>query len=180
MPKAHNQEKAKEAAVYAANMILAENAWDNGHPLGAQKYLEPFRNPVEKEKDLRGWEWHFQDRLCHSELSTFQGSAETVNGMAFSADGKTLFTAGETLSIWDMAARRRLKVLEKPPLPFGALTLSFDGKRMAAVGPGKKVTVWEGPDWKILAETPGHSDSIQGVAFSPDGQHLAFGGPAMR
>ena len=43
--------------------------------------------------DLRGWEWRYVHRLCHSDLLTLKGHTDNVTSASFSPDGTRVVTA---------------------------------------------------------------------------------------
>jgi hypothetical protein len=80
-----------QRTLYAAHMNLAQQAWETnaGDAKLVRQLLEQHR-PKPGETDLRGFEWHYLHRLCHSNLLTLDGGADLVWGVAFSPDGKRL------------------------------------------------------------------------------------------
>ena len=59
--------------------------------------------------DLRGWEWRYVHRLCHSDLLTLKGHTDAVTSASFSPDGSRIVTASEdgTAKVWDAQQRCR-------------------------------------------------------------------------
>ena len=66
------KEQQLQRTLYAAHMNLAQHAWDAGSIGRVNELLEQHR-PKPGETDLRGFEWHYLYRLCHSELLTLKG-----------------------------------------------------------------------------------------------------------
>src|SRR5205823_1867867 len=62
--------KAARSNLYAAHMNLAQAAWENGYVTRVRELLDPYRNPRPGQGDVRGWEWYYQERLCHDKLRT--------------------------------------------------------------------------------------------------------------
>jgi WD40 repeat protein len=54
------------------------------------------------------------------------------------------------------------------------VAFSPDGKTLASIGSsGQAVTVWEVATGYLLRSLKGHTGTIEQIAFSPDGVHLA-------
>lgn len=109
------------------------------------------------------------------EIRTFPGSQNT-EWVDFSPDGKLLASAtGSTVKLWDVANGNELLTL--PAGPTRCVVFSPDGRTLAATGgiAGQDIKVW---DVETGAETftlTGHSNWINSLDFSPDGQTLASG-----
>jgi hypothetical protein len=92
---------------YFADMSLAEAAWDKGDFPLMDKLLQQ-HVPRVGETDLRNWEWHYQWRLCHNALRTFQVDDEGASILhagqyTFSPDGRRLaFADIQKPSVFDI------------------------------------------------------------------------------
>ena len=79
---------------YIAHMNLAQREWDDTHVGRVLDLLEGER-PREGETDLRGFEWFYLNRLCHSDLRTLKGHSDSVMSVAFSPDGRRIASASD-------------------------------------------------------------------------------------
>jgi WD40 repeat protein len=114
-----------------------------------------------------------------------------VSSMAFSADGKTLVTAGEPLSdfvrqqakvpvnqvfVWDVASGKRIPSLPEG-LPIGATAAAVapDGRTVATALPDGTIKLWETATWTVRTEVRGHRDRVTALTFGPDGRLYSGG-----
>src|SRR5262249_44392179 len=69
----HAREAAQRAtrALYAAQMNLAQIAWEESKTVRVQQLLGEWAAPVDGQ-DLRGWEWFYQERLQRGDLRTLK------------------------------------------------------------------------------------------------------------
>jgi WD40 repeat protein len=154
-------------------MNLAQQAWEAGDIRRVRELLERHR-PHPGESDLRHFEWHYLNRLCHQELLTLDARSGPASQVAFSPDGKRLASAHRSaVTVWDAQTGRELLLLK------GAgrfVAFSPDGKRLATGGLSDQervVEIWDAQTGQEL--TTLHTGFVDGVAFSPDGKRLACG-----
>jgi WD40 repeat protein len=111
---------------------------------------------------------------------------EKVLGAAFSADGKTVISCGDTpgVKVWD-AEGALLRTFTDPKTArtssepaFRCIAVSPDGRLVAGAdsspGPGNRALIWNAADGKLLNTITGQT-SVSCLAFSPDSQKLAVG-----
>ena len=73
--EAERQRDTARRNAYVAHMNLAQREWEDAHVARVLELLEGER-PREGETDLRGFEWFYLNRLCHSDLRTLKGHTE--------------------------------------------------------------------------------------------------------
>jgi WD40 repeat protein len=95
--------------------------------------------------ERRGWEWHYLHRLCHPEHASWRGHEQWALSVAYSPDGSRLVSAG--------GIPHRLS---GPPRDT----------------PGE-LKVWDAATGRLIKNLPGHTGSVAGVVFSPDGRRFA-------
>jgi eukaryotic-like serine/threonine-protein kinase len=106
-------------------------------------------------------------RMCDANLRT---------SLSFSPDGRLLASScGKEVQVWEVASGK-----EVARFPGGAtatfrpgLAFSPDGKRLAFVGEGKTLQVWDIPGQRHLTTLRGQVGIVGHLAFSPDGERVA-------
>jgi WD40 repeat protein len=181
--RAHTEREKldKSRLLYAAQINLAYQAWEGANVARTLELLES-EKPGADQEDLRGFEWYYLWRLCHSELFTLKHK-DKVYSVAFSPDGKTLATGcwDNTVKLWDASTGREMVALKGHTKGILSVTFSPDGKILATGSSDGTAKLWSVTTGKELASLEGQTDpgflsEITSVAFSPDGKALATGG----
>ena len=152
--------QALRRSLYAADLELAQNAWNSKDVPGVLELLERQR-PAQGDPDLRGLEWHFWQRMCHADLrAVLLAGAHPTNALLSSdsrqcvgviaAPGQEGLREGE-IRIWDTTSgARRLTIVPFPGNPlngFSAPVLGQDGRSLAMST--DSVRVWDTATGKV-------------------------------
>ena len=170
--RAGASEEQAQNLLYAANMNLAQQAWEQNHVARLRQLLaETAAYPG------RGFEWYYWQRQVHrGELRTFPQHNSVIHCVAFCSDGRTIVTgsADGRANVWEVDSGKELLSFYHP---LAVLSVAFapDGRRVATGSDLGTVRVWEVDSGRELLTLQAHT-SVCSVAFSPDGQQIVTGG----
>ncbi len=165
-----------ERALYAANMNLAQQAWERNNVGRVRELLAETATNAQ-----RGFEWNYWQRQTHLELFTLRGHDAGIISLAFSPDGQRIVTGNfdnwaevvPAAKLWDAASGKELLTMRGHGGGVIALAFSPDGKRIATGSWDGTAKVWEAASGKELVTLRGHGPQVWSVAFFPDGQRIA-------
>jgi WD40 repeat protein/tetratricopeptide (TPR) repeat protein len=105
-----------------------------------------------------------------------------VMAVAFSPDGKTILTAGETdhrnqgeVRMWEAATGRPVGRPLPHKGPVYALAVSPDGRTVLTGSTDRTARLWEAATSRPVGEPLQHRNTVMAVAFSPDGKTVLTG-----
>jgi dipeptidyl aminopeptidase/acylaminoacyl peptidase len=122
----------------------------------------------------------FQADNANTRRAMADPSGAATTALAFSADGKRLFSVGRdsVAKVWNVASRTRLMTLQGHEHPIRSVAVSADGAWVASAGEETRVMLWNAATGKLARILGGHSSFVNAVTFSPDGRLLASGDAA--
>ena len=173
---AEQRKESLRQSLYAADIGTAHEVWLTGNQQWAVAKLEELR-PHEDESDLRGFEWYYLWRLCHSGRQMLPKHGGDVYGIAFSPDGKLLAAASqdETANVWDITTGQLVTSLNEHAGELNCVAFSPDGRWLAIGADNRTILIRDTETWELKAVLTGHNDNVLCVTFSPDGRFLASG-----
>lgn len=114
--------------------------------------------------------WALRGKDAGKEVRRFTFRADSVDGLAWSPDGKTLAAAGEgVLFLWGAVRRQPIRRLSQER-GVRCLAWSGDGKLLASTGEARAVALWSLSTDKVV-RTFG-DEGVNCLSFSPQGHTL--------
>jgi eukaryotic-like serine/threonine-protein kinase len=174
------QEQSKRAEIsetearrllYAADMMLAQQAWDENNIGRLDQILEETQAFAERD-----FEWFYWQRQAHFCLKTLQDPEITMISVAYSPGGQAMVAgiSNGTATVWDLANGKALLTLQGDSGDIGSLAFSSDGRRIAT-GSRDKAKIWDASSGKELLTLQVQGRAMTSLAFSLDGQRIVTG-----
>jgi len=133
-----------------------------------------------QDTSIRIWD------LVTGETRRLEGHAQVVFGLAWSPDGRLLVSCGwdGRIKAWNPDSGRELEppfVASPKQRVVCRADFSPDGQLLGVVGmddpnPTARATLFDVKTRRVVRELAGHSKTVQGIRFSPDGKYIATSG----
>ena len=169
--------RTTEKYLYVNRIVLAEREWSAGNVRQATRLLDDC--PVEE----RSWEWHYLNRLCHSELRTLAAHTGEVNCVVFSPDGLLVASGGMdgTVHIWNSLTGEEVKGIETGEV-ISCVCFTPDSRHVVTgewntdTAKQTEVRFWDLETGRQTRALRGHANSVFGLVLSQNGDMLASAG----
>jgi serine/threonine protein kinase/WD40 repeat protein len=164
--RAESEALAARRAAYAADILSARAALEEGNPGRARALLSAY-HPQPGEPDLRGLEWRWLSWAARDESMRVLSHPGLVRQLAMAPDGKRFASASTDgqVRIWDSQTLERLMEFRTGA---EALAYSLDGRMLAAVT-GEGTVLRRTDTWEVQRVIPGLGGPL---IFALDGGHL--------
>jgi WD40 repeat protein len=169
---------AERRAAYLSDIALAANEWAGNRAIRAGQLLDG------SAADLRGWEWHYLQRVAHAAEREFDDLHGLTMLSGFTPDGKHLLTSDFSgVRLRDFATGKVVREFTGHQHPVSAAALSPDGKRAASAAGfafGNRndceVILWDTDTGRPVRTFATDHKGVSSLAFSADGKWLATAG----
>jgi WD40 repeat protein len=173
--EARRQERAARRYLYAAQMNLAQRAWEENNLRVMLAYLEPHQ-PWPGQDDVRTFGWYYLWRVSHNDRATLRhGGAVTC--LSYSGGGTTLAAAGSdgTVKLWDALTGKERAFPGGPgKLGAGRAMMYAAGERLVVATSGGPIELWDVDSLTMRVLPRKLPADTRRDALSPEGRTLAL------
>jgi RNA polymerase sigma factor (sigma-70 family) len=114
-----------------------------------------------------------EERTIPTGHKSFRGGDYlSVSAVAFTPDGRTVFTGGADgqVRIWDVVSAKQQLATSGHMYPVESLAVSPDGRVIASSGQDGVIRLWNAATGADVCPQPGHAGGLSGVSLSSDGK----------
>jgi hypothetical protein len=156
---------------YGRSMEVAHQEWREANIGTTLAVLEGTR------ADLRGWEWRYVQRLCHSELLTIKGNRGPISSASFSPDGAWVVTASfdGTAKVWDARSGALALTCKGHTGQVRSASFSSDGTQIVTASYDKTAKVWDARSGALVITLQGHANPVTSATLNHDGSRIVTG-----
>ena len=146
--------------------------WDNTNAVNSQGNLLAFyRYRFLEIWSIQPWKKEFE--IGDNDLGRYRPSS-----LKWSKDGRwiAVSTWGGRVFVFELESRSMVKILDAGHEKINAVSFSYDGSMLAAVGSDQIIRVWKTNDWKTIIQLPDLDGALNScLAFHPKKNLLAVG-----
>lgn len=165
------QKLVSDQRLYAADMDRTHQLINKGQIAAALELLDGQTPHRTGGIDLRGWEWYFLYRLCHSELLSLEGHEGGANAVALTKDGSLVATAGKDhqVRIWSAETGHLVRTLSGHHGSVNSLAFADGDGLLISASRDSSVIVWDVASGQVARTYDRHLLPVKGLAASADG-----------
>ena len=157
--------------------ILSGHMWTSRQPpVNEQTRTEDFAIRV-WQLPVSLWPKTTADRIA--EASRLKGHSDSIEGLAWSADGKCVYSIGggeKLLYQWDLSTGKVLRKVPVGGVPNGIAVLP-DNQRVITSQYDRSITLWDMGTGRAVRQFLGHTEMVDdNICVTPDGKRLLSGG----
>jgi WD40 repeat protein/serine/threonine protein kinase len=178
---ASEEKKAREEAarnrmlLYAADMQLAEQLWEN--EFGSSRRIAEVLDkwiPREPQEDLREFCWRYQWGRLNAGAGRFTGHRGPILRGAWRADGKLITIDGKhVVRCWDPKAAKELASFSLGEVNKSSkIDLSADGRVAALLSRGRRIFLFDPATGKKTQQFANLKMPADAIHLSPDGKFV--------
>ncbi|HZR19235.1 MAG TPA: protein kinase [Verrucomicrobiae bacterium] len=171
----NGQRRQAELRAYTADMNVVHQAYEDGKLPRARRLLRSYVPPP-GGRDLRGVEWRFLANLCRDQSLLTLNVPGDVGCLAFSSD-KTTLLVGAGTNVWLLDAkdyRQKGQLSHAGHVSTVAACAAIPDIIATGGTDDPHIRLWELSSRKVLAELASVGPQINALAFSPQGDLLAW------
>lgn len=174
---AEDRARTNRRLAYAGQMHRAAQAWRIANIEELDELLVQAL-PRPGEEDLRGFEWHYFQRLRrrNGELKTFRYGAE-VWAVACSPDNRrsAIGTDDGLVRLVDIDSGDEIRVFRGHTGHVIDLAFSPDGRQLISGSGDRQALIWDVASGRLAFALKGHANWVTSVGFASDGRSAVTG-----
>ena len=172
--RAERSEAETQQLLYASNIKLANQAWQEGDLPQFLELLDRCVPDDADQPDLRGFEWHYLKQRLHRNRVSLANHLQAVYQVCYSPDGRRLAAVGEDdlIRVFDLQTFREEVVLDAGQDEVNGISFAPRGTMCASAGDDGTIRVWNLATGMEIRSIQAHSGEAYNVLFALGGNRL--------